>query len=254
MGKADLHIHTIYSDGTCTVPAVLEEAAYHKKLNVIAITDHDKIEGAWEAAELAPRYGIEAIVGSEISTAEGHLVALFLKEAVAPGLSLVETVQRVGAQGGLCIAPHPMAYGLGADGLSAESLKRALAVPGVREVLVGLETYNASLVIPGGNARALMLNQTLRLAAVGSSDSHTVWALGQGSTVFRGRTAKDLRQALLKRSTHARRHGKFSIPWVIWDYLSSTALRAAGWVTANHGPHTHFSLQKLAEVRPYLTA
>ena len=95
MGKADLHIHTIYSwDGTCTVEAVLKQAAHTAELDVIAITDHDEIQGAQEAAELAPRYGIEVIPGSEISTADGHLLALFIPKKISAGLSVVETILR----------------------------------------------------------------------------------------------------------------------------------------------------------------
>ena len=64
MGKADLHIHTTYSwDGTCTVEAVLKQAAHIAGLDVIAITDHDDIRGALEAVELGPRYGIEVVHG-----------------------------------------------------------------------------------------------------------------------------------------------------------------------------------------------
>ena len=112
MGKADLHIHTVYSwDGTCAVEAVLKQAAHVAHLDVIAITDHDEICGALEAEELAFRYGIEVIPGSEISTADGHLLALFIREKIPAGLSLVETVLRVHEKGGLCVVPHPEAKG-----------------------------------------------------------------------------------------------------------------------------------------------
>ena len=112
MGLADLHIHTLYSwDGIHSVSAVLRHVVDHTDLDVIAITDHDEVAGAWETIELAPAYGVEVDPGSEISTAEGHLLALFLKERVEPGLSLADTVLRVGEQGGLCIAVHPMARG-----------------------------------------------------------------------------------------------------------------------------------------------
>ena len=61
MGTADLHIHSIYSyDATTTVRAILKQAA-DVGLNVIAVTDHDEIRGSFEAAQLAPQYGLEAI-------------------------------------------------------------------------------------------------------------------------------------------------------------------------------------------------
>ena len=80
MGLADLHLHTIYSyDGTASIQAVLTRAR-QIGLDVIAITDHDEIAGALKALELAPHYGVEVIPGSEITTAEGDLLALFINE------------------------------------------------------------------------------------------------------------------------------------------------------------------------------
>jgi predicted metal-dependent phosphoesterase TrpH len=68
MGKADLHIHTLYSyDGFCAVSTMLEQAAQIAKLDVIAITDHDEIDGALEAEILGPKFGIRVIPGCEIS-------------------------------------------------------------------------------------------------------------------------------------------------------------------------------------------
>ncbi len=67
MGLADLHIHSIHShDGTCTVSGILQYASTVADLDVIAITDHDEIDGAVEAVELAPEFGIEVIPGSEL--------------------------------------------------------------------------------------------------------------------------------------------------------------------------------------------
>ncbi len=153
MGFADLHIHTIYSwDGTCDVSAILKYAAKKTALNVIAITDHDEIAGAFEARELAPRYGIEVIPGCEISTADGHLLALFILKPIPPSLSLEETVRRVGKQGGLCIAAHPTARGT--SSLGADVLRSALKKPEIARVLVGLETYNAGIFHRLGNTAA----------------------------------------------------------------------------------------------------
>ena len=108
MGLADLHIHTLHSfDGTASVAAILQRSK-QIGLDVIAITDHDEIEGALEAMDLAPEIGIEVIPGIEISTAEGDLLALNVTQKIERDRSLIETVLKVGELGGICIAPHPM--------------------------------------------------------------------------------------------------------------------------------------------------
>ncbi len=144
MGLADLHLHTIYSyDGTASLAAVLNRAK-QLGLDVIAITDHDEIAGALKAMEIAPNYGVEVIPGIEITTAEGDLLAFFITEKVDAGLSLIETVLRVRELGGICIAPHPMAGGMGMKSLSARSILKALRNPQVAETLIGIETYNGT--------------------------------------------------------------------------------------------------------------
>ena len=79
MGLADLHIHSIYSyDGTTSITAALARAR-QIGLNVIAITDHDEINGSLKALELAPRYGLEVIPGIEVTTAEGGIMQRALR-------------------------------------------------------------------------------------------------------------------------------------------------------------------------------
>src|SRR5215207_2734080 len=154
MGLADLHIHTIYSyDGTASVSAVLARAR-HIGLDVIAITDHDEIKGALKAFDLAPKFGIGVIPGIEITTAEGDLLALFVTEKIKPGLSLIETIIKVGEAGGVCIAPHPMAKGAGMKSLNSPSILRALEHPDASRILIGIETYNATAFDRGSNHNA----------------------------------------------------------------------------------------------------
>lgn len=129
MGLADLHLHTIYSyDGTATVPAVLRRAR-EIGLNVIAITDHDEVAGALEAVRLASHYGVEVIPGSEVTTAEGDLLALNIHKKIQPGLSLIETLLRVKDQGGIALAAHPMSGGMGMKSLNPASILKALNIP-----------------------------------------------------------------------------------------------------------------------------
>ena len=191
MGVADLHLHTIYSyDGTAALAAVLNRAK-QIGLDVIAITDHDEIKGAVKAVELAPNYGVEVIPGCEITTAEGDLLALFIKEKVDAGLTLVETVLRVRELGGICIAPHPMAGGMGMKSLSGHVILNALRIPMVADTLIGIETYNGTAIDRISNHYANILGSRLNIAKVGNSDAHTIDTMGFGVTEFEGHTPAD---------------------------------------------------------------
>ena len=227
MGKADLHIHTAYSkDGTATVTAVLDHVVQHTDLDVIAITDHDEIEGALQALTLAPRYGIEVIPGSEVSTAEGHLLALYITERVPPGLSLIETVAYVAALGGLCVAAHP--GGRWKWSLQAAQIRHALAQPSIADTLVGLEAYNASLPNLQVNRQAARMQQEMGLAHVSCSDAHLLWMIGMAATAFPGQGAQALRKALIERTTTpllSRRPAHFFVSYG-WRQL----LRTVGYV------------------------
>src|SRR4030042_2383291 len=109
LGKADYHIHTRYSDGKPTPQEVLDYVENHTDLAVIAITDHDTLEGALGAQKLmkGKNYRFELIIGEEMTSKDGHIIGLFLKERVEPGLSAEETVAAIKKQGGIVIAAHP---------------------------------------------------------------------------------------------------------------------------------------------------
>ena len=93
-GKADLHIHTLYSDGTASVAQVLDWVEHQTDLDLIAITDHERIDGALRARELhaAGDFHFELSVGEEITTRRGHLLALFIEERIPALRPLGETV------------------------------------------------------------------------------------------------------------------------------------------------------------------
>lgn len=200
--KADLHIHTHYSkDAIPDVASVLEYVVNHTDLKVIAITDHDAIAGALEARRLAPRYGIEVVVGEEVSTTEGHVLALFIEEFLPPGRPAAETIAAVHAQGGICIAAHPYAWmipSMGWNGL----YQRCRQTP-AEWALDGIEGFNAGLWIPQNNDIATRMSQRLGLAVCGGSDAHHLTTIGKGYTMFPGTTADELRQAILNRQTMA---------------------------------------------------
>lgn len=193
--KADLHIHTNYSnDGTAGVVDVLDHVVKHTDLRVIAITDHDTIDGALEARRIAPAYGIDVIVGEEISTADGHMLALFIEQMVPPGQPARESIAAVHAQDGLCIPAHP--YGWRVPSMGQARLRERCAGPDREWPVDAIEIFNASLWLPQNNHMAVEAARTLNIPGCGGSDSHHLPTIGLGYTLFAGHSASDLRQAI----------------------------------------------------------
>jgi len=253
MGYADLHIHTIHSyDGTCSVSAVLKQVADHTDLDVIAITDHDSMAGVGEALRLAPSYGVDVIPGCEISTADGHLLALFIDRPIQAGLSLIQTVQKVADQDGLCIAAHPMAKGT--RSLRFITIQHALRQPGINRVLVGVEAFNGGLVYTRRNPLVEVMAQALPLAQVGNSDAHVLHTIGQGSSEFEGHTASELRTALEDATTRVRKGKGLNGFGVIRSYLPRYLLRKLGWVAFNAYPEAPLTYARLARVMDHRMA
>lgn len=197
MGTADLHIHSIYSlDATTTVRAILKQAA-NVGLDVIAVTDHDEIRGSLDAQQLASQYGVEVIPGAEVSTKDGHLVALFIKSLPPAGMSLTDTLLNIGDQGGFAIIPHP--FNNLPNSLTLEAVFTAMENPIAKASLKGIETHNFGT--QNFDKMARKLSVFLPFAKVSSSDAHIYWAIGAGRTDFPGRTAQDVRQALENNKT-----------------------------------------------------
>ncbi|MGA2662279.1 MAG: PHP-associated domain-containing protein [Verrucomicrobiota bacterium] len=201
LGQADMHIHSIASDGTASAAQILDHVECRTDLNVIAIADHERIEAAIECRRLARARGsrVEVIVGEEVTTRSGHLLGLFLQAQLKRNQLLEATVAEIHEQGGVAIVPHPFsAFTLG--------MRRhaILRVHGSSDPLVywdGLEGYNPSTAGRYGRAATLRLAAELGLPVVGNSDSHTLDTIGDGRTYFQGSTAEDYRRALVERAT-----------------------------------------------------
>ncbi len=252
MGTVDLHIHTTSSfDGTATVAATLAYVSTRTNLDLIAITDHDAIDGALEALELAPRCGLSVIPGIEITTAEGHLLALWVTQMIPARLSLCDTLALVGEQGGLAIAPHPGGRWSGC--LSAESIRRALAAPALAQVLVGGEEYNASLPWLPTNRLGRHIVHANRLAPVANSDAHMLWMIGLGRTSFAGHSQADLRHALVIGETYPVVAGR---PWYYGaSYLHRQALRGLGYAqSAAPQREAAIHLRRISSLRSAVSA
>jgi predicted metal-dependent phosphoesterase TrpH len=176
-------------------------------LDLIALTDHDQLESSLEAREQHARsggYHFEVLTGTEITTIEGHLLALGIENPVPSFRSLAATLDAVHRQGGLCLIPHPMSW-----------LTRSIGRHGIERVLArrsaglwfdGIELSNQS---PAGR----MFEQKVRrinderfgLSIAGGSDAHYLKVLGTAWTAFRGEGVAGLRSSLEAGTTWAER-------------------------------------------------
>lgn len=168
---ADLHIHTAHSkDGESRVRDILH-AAEHAGLDLIAITDHDTAAGCLEA-ETIPA-SVLVIPGVEISTAEGHLIALGITTALRPGVGILETIRMIHAAGGIAILPHP--YHRYRHGAAIRCREVIAAVDAV-------EVFNSRYIFGSANRKAAKIARKLKKPMVAGSDAHHARFVGYGLT------------------------------------------------------------------------
>jgi predicted metal-dependent phosphoesterase TrpH len=174
----DLHCHTSASFDSLAAPESVVRAAAKRGLTHLAITDHDRIDGALRARDVAPE-GLVVIVGEEVKTADGDLIALFLTEAMQPGLSARDTIAAVRAQGGLVGIPHPF------DKLRGSMLKDP-RLEAMATLVDWVEAHNARVVGSTGNERAAEFAAEMGLPGIAVSDAHSVIEVGVAYTTLEG--------------------------------------------------------------------
>jgi predicted metal-dependent phosphoesterase TrpH len=190
---ADLHTHSRASFDSLASPASLVRTAARRGLTHLAITDHDRIDGALEAralaAEVAP--SLTVIVGEEVRTAEGDLICLFLDEAIPPGLPADEAIARARSQGALVGVPHPFDRFRG-------SLLREARMERLAGQVDWLEAHNARIAVGKGNQLAAEFAHEHGLPGIAVSDAHSAFEVGVAYTILDGdlSSAAGLRAAL----------------------------------------------------------
>ena len=203
--KVDTHVHTYFSGvsnykvlrfpESITKPERQVECARKNGMNVLCITDHDAVKGAFEAQKYAKQYDdIDVVVGEEVSTADGEVLAYWLNELIPPGLPIEETLDIIHDQGGVAVAPHPYSF----------------YVPCLQDRILDLDLEGIE-VINGGHVDAFtnMRAQTVfkehpgRWAPFSGSDAHSVYTTGYNWTEFEGSGEDDFRKAVMEKRTIA---------------------------------------------------
>jgi len=206
--RADLHVHTCYSPDSTTSLEEVINTARQRGLDKIAVTDHNRLEGALRSREMAPEL---VIVGEEIRTTEGELLCFFLEEEVPGGLSPEEAIVRVRDQGGVVGISHPM------DQLRHEAAGKGVLAR-IRDQLDCVEVFNARCLLPADNRRVAAWATKMGLPGTAGSDAHHAIEIGRAYVEMPPFTDGD---DFLEKLALGRVQGRMSPLWV--HFLSTWA-------------------------------
>jgi predicted metal-dependent phosphoesterase TrpH len=168
--RIDPHVHSTGSYDSETPIRRILERAQAVGLDGVVVTDHDAIEASIHAAELAPSYGLIGIPGVEVSTADGHLLALGVEERPPAGRRLIETIREIRCRGGIAVVPHPF-----------QRSKHGVRRRAIREC-DGIEIYNAHAITGFWNWRAQAFAIAQDYSLIGGSDAHVATTIGCAHT------------------------------------------------------------------------
>jgi predicted metal-dependent phosphoesterase TrpH len=199
--KVEFHCHTIYSKDSLTHPADLVAVCRRKRIDRVVVTDHNTIAGAQAALALDPE---RVIVGEEIMTTRGEILAAFVSEEIPAGLMPQETIRRLKDQGAFISVSHPF------DSMRKGGWKE----PDLLEILPevdAIEVFNSRCMNPRFNRQARQFAERHNLAGTVGSDAHVTFELGRSVLSlepFEG--PEGLRNVIRNGMAHVR----WSLPWV----------------------------------------
>lgn len=173
--RAELHCHSIYSknDGVLT-PEQIVAVAKKKKIDIIAITDHNEIKGALELQKIAPEW-LKVIIGEEITTKQGDIIGLFLNQKIAPFQDIRETIKEIKKQGGLVFVPHPL------DRMRQNSIGE-IVLNAIKNQINAVEVFNARVIVGADNQKAKLWARENNIAGFVGSDAHFASEFGKATT------------------------------------------------------------------------
>ena len=198
MIRIEFHCHTIYSKDSLVAPARLVESCSRKGIDRIVITDHNTIAGALEAQKMAP--GL-VIVGEEIMTTKGELLAAYVTEEIPAGLSPQEAIRCLKEQGAFISVSHPF-----------DSTRRGHwqedDLLDILPFVDAIETFNARCILPGMNHQAQEFAVRHGIASTVGSDAHTLFELGRATlTLPQFEGPEELRTVIRRGVAQTRRSG-----------------------------------------------
>lgn len=172
--RVEFHCHTIYSKDCLVRIEKLLETCEQKKIDRIVITDHNNTRGAFRAKEIDPE---RVIIGEEILTSKGELLAAFMREEIPPGLSPQETIARLSDQGAFISVSHPF------DRLR-KGHWQASDLLDILHLVDAIEVFNARCMSPGYNGQALEFANQHDIPGTVGSDAHAAFEIGRAAMIL----------------------------------------------------------------------
>jgi predicted metal-dependent phosphoesterase TrpH len=175
--KVDLHVHTVYSSDSLITLEELVFWAKRRGLDAVAVTDHNRVDGA---LKMAGETDFLIIPGTEVDSRDGHIVALNVREVIPRDLSAEKTVERIHGAGGIAVACHPFAMFKGSLGNHTSGKFDAV------------ETINASASPFRRSVRkAEEAAERFKLPRVAGTDAHYAPAIGYAYTLVDAELSTD---------------------------------------------------------------
>jgi len=213
--KVEFHCHTIYSKDSLTHPKKLVEVARQKGIDRLIVTDHNSIGGALEAKQLDPEL---VIVGEELMTTRGELLAAFVTEELPRGLEPLEAIHRLREQGAFISVSHPF------DPMRGWELEHLLDII---PLVDAIETFNSRCMQSHYNLAAQDFAHQHNLASTVGSDAHTTLELGRATlTVEQFADADGLRRVIRSGVENVR----LSSPLIHLSSRFAVTAKQLGWV------------------------
>lgn len=169
MLRVEFHCHTQASKDSLIRPRDLVATARRKGIDLLIVTDHNTIAGAREAQALDPEL---VIVGEEILTTRGELLAAFVTEEVPSYLSPAETIQRLKAQGAFISVSHPFDAWRSGHWKEEDLLE-------ILPFVDAIEVYNSRCMLPRFNREARQFAEKHNMAGTVGSDAHALFEVGR---------------------------------------------------------------------------
>ena len=209
MLKMDSHIHSEYSPDSSSKIDDIIRVAKNKKIDIIAISDHNTTDGTSEVIKKTRNTDILAIPSIEISSTKGHILGFGCEENVPRDLSPQETIDRIHDLGGLAIIPHP--YCFYRHGLLHKTEYKKLDIDAI-------ETKNARFIIGYCNSKSKKLSKSENIPELGASDAHYYKFVGDCySLIDCEKDIDSVLKAIKKGKTQA--HGKGTSNILLSKYL-----------------------------------